>query len=261
MRRKLERDRIRIFGSGASEHGEGFHDVVAAEVKLWDEFFGRIEFPTPTHAISVRAGKQPSFSGFAKRWNGNQAGLSGLASIWVYPCFFDAEKPYVAANLQLDVSAGEIKKITDMVVSRFQGLDFRLHIGTARSMGARLSGLSRVSLIDPWLFRSAGVCLAGDASLREKIQEPTLDVVRDKLQEYLLYLSYRIFSLRPYPYALYSLAFTLDRLFRQRELVLDHDELGEIYAKEFLPQSRLQGAEGRKRFLEPWKALHGFDLF
>ena len=146
-------------------------------------------------------------------------------------------------------------------LSAFEGLEFRLQVGTEESMRARLTGLSRVSLIDPWLFKAAGCCLFGDERVRNDIHEPSIEQVREKLKEYLLYLSYRVFALRPYPYALYSLAFSLDQLFRRRELILDEDELGECYGKAFLPQSRLQSSEGRRRFLDAWRELHSFDLF
>ena len=264
MRRKLNMDSLRIAGQPTAAPARRFHDIVAGEVRLWDQFYGRIRFPAGKHALSVRIPRQSFEDPFMARWarlQSRQSSFSGLASIWLYPCFFDGRAPYLAVNLNPAVTGDECRNITAAILACFEGLSFRLQIGTERSMHSRLSGLSRVSLIDPWLFRSAGVCLTGNSGLREEVNEPCLEHLREKLQEYLLYVSYRIFCLRPYPYWLYSLAFTLDQLFRRRELLLDTNEIADIYGKAFLPQSRLQGQDGRERFLDPWKQFHGFDLF
>jgi hypothetical protein len=264
LRRKLNIDSVRITGQPASGTGSGIYDVLAAEVRLWDQFYRRLGLAAGGSRIQVRTGKLRFGNAFSERWHRaglNLSRLRGLASLWVYPCFFDRRAPYVAVNLEEHVTSEECSRSIRGILTAFDGLDFRLHVGTEQSMRARLGGLSRVSLIDPWLFKSMGQCLAGDETTRDQVREPALEEVKEKLKEYLLYLSYRVFCLRPYPYALYSLAFALDQLFRRHELITDEAELGESYGKVFLPPSQLQGPEGRSRFLGAWKELHGFDLF
>jgi hypothetical protein len=264
MKRKLERESMQITGAPPRDSASELYGVVAEEIRLWDEFYRTLSsVPTDGQAEVWPVKDQPHLA-FADRWakaDWPRSKLPGVASVWIYPSFRYDSKPYVVLNFDRAVSRDDCRTSIVGLVKTFEGLDFELLLGTERSMVGRLAGLSRVTLLEPWLREAFGQCVYGDKTAAQKIREPSADELREKLREYFLYLSYRVFPGGACPYSLYRLCFTLDYFFRRRELVLDSEDLADIYGREFLQKSQFEGSERRERVLEAFKSLHGLHLF
>ena len=264
MRRKLERERSQYGGRPGRRPPARFYEVVTDQIRTWDRFYGEINFSAPDKRVSVRPIRGSVCEAFADRWASLGAagkGWTAVKSIWVYPAVHNDRAPHVAVNFQSSVSAADCEKSLCIVRRTFRDLEFQLHVGTERSMLGRLGGLNRVSLLEPWLARTFGHCLYGEPDLRDQIREPSTQEIAEKLQEYFLYLSYRVFPGSLCPYALYRLCFTADHLLKRRELVLESEDLADIYGQDFLPESGFEGSHGKQRLLDAWKGLHGLDLF
>lgn len=264
MKRKLERESTQVTGALPRDSASELYDVVAEDIRLWDEFYRKLSFVPNDGQAEVWPVKARPRLPFADRWakaDLPRSKLSGVASIWIYPSFHSDSKSYVVLNFDQAVSREDCRTAIVGLVKTFETLDFDLLLGTERSMVGRLNGLSRVTLLEPWLHRAFGQCLYGDKSPAREIREPSTVELREKLKEYFLYLSYRVFPGGACPYSLYRLCFTLDYFFRRRELVLDSEDLADIYGQEFLQKFQFEGSERRERVLEAFKSLHGLDLF
>jgi hypothetical protein len=264
MRRKLERERSQYGGHPRRRPLTSFYEVVTDQIRTWDRFYGEINFSTPDTRVPVRPIRDSVCEAFVNRWasmGATSEAWTAVNSVWVYPAIHNHRAPHVAVNFQSSVSAADCDRSLCIVLRTFHGLEFQLRVGTERSMLGRLGGLSRVSLLEPWLARAFGHCLYGEPDVRDRIPEPSMREVREKLQEYFLYLSYRVFPGSLCPYALYRLCFTADHLLKRRELVLDSEHLADIYGRDFLPESGFEASDGKQRLLEAWKELHNLDLF
>jgi hypothetical protein len=264
MRRKLEREFIQITGSAPRACPSKLYDVVAEDIRLWDEFYRKLSFPSTDRAVEVWPTRNQAHLAFTSRWAGADVARSEpreVDSVWLYPSFHNDHKPYLVLNLEPSVSQDDCQAAVTGLLKTFRGLDFHLLLGTRRSMIGRLSGLSRVTLLEPWLCKAFGHCLYGDGNAAHEIHEPATQELKEKIREYFLYLSYRVFPGRPFPYSLYRLCFTLDHLLRHRELVMDGEDLADIYGQDFARETHLEGRKGRQSVLDAWKVLHGLDLF
>ena len=263
VRRKLHRERVQFGGLEHQKPPPRLHDVVAHQVRSWDAFYRESESPPPEGRIEVHPFRADVCAPFRGRWTGTGAGNDWAAvdSVWIYPALHGGPVPCVTVNFKSSISGVECREVLGAVLGIFRGLEFRLFVGTEASMLGRLGGLSRVSLLEPWLARASGYCLYGDPDLRDRIREPRAREIREKLREYFLYLSYRVFPGTTSPYWLYALCFTVDHLLNHRELALESDQLAGIYRREFLSESGFEDADGKQRLLRAWKELHGLDLF
>lgn len=264
MKRKLERESIQITGALPRESASELYEVVAEDIRLWDEFYRKLAFVSADGQAKVWPVKTQPHLAFADRWakaDLPRPKLPGVASVWIYPSFHYDSKPYVALNFEQAVSRDDCRIAIVGLLKTFERLDFNLLLGTERSMVGRLNGLSRVTLLEPWLHKAFGQCLYGDKSAAQTILEPSSEELKEKLKEYFLYLSYRVFPGGACPYSLYRLCFTMDYFFQRRELVLDSADLADIYGQDFLPKFQFEGSERRERVLEAFKSLHGLHLF
>src|SRR5579862_21604 len=250
MKRKLEREVLQITNAVAQRvRTTGLYDVVAQDVRLCDEFYLKLSLLPNQEAVQVWPTKRRPYSAFVSRWNvadWSRSGLPGVESVWIYSSVSDDHKPYVVLNFDRMISRNNCKAAVDGLLKTFRGLEFNLLLGTERSMVGRLRGLSRVTLLEPWLCKSFGYCLYGDETTAAEISEPSIGEVKEKLKEYYLYLSYRVLPGTSHPYFLYRLCFTLDYLFRHRQLVVDSEDLADIYGREFLLQFQFEGSDSRQ---------------
>lgn len=259
LRRKLAPD-----GELPAKSGPGLHDAVVHEVRAWDRYYETLDLPAGEPGIAVHPAENDVCRTVAERWSrslGDSKAWPSVDSIWVYPATHDAGTPVISLNFEPAVSAPDCEKSLGTLMRVLGDLEFSLVVGTERSMLGRLGGLSRLSLLEPWLARTSGHCLLGNPGLRERIREPHLEELREKISEYFLYLSYRVFPRDSYPGTLYTLSFTLDHLLRNRELVFSPGNLAERYGPLFQPDSGAPGTDRRRRVLDAWKTLHGLDLF
>jgi hypothetical protein len=265
MKRKLARESLQIRGTSLRcEFPSELYEVVAEDIRLWDEFYEKLSFQSNNEIVEVRFVTRRSCALFADRWataDVSPSKLRGVESVWVYPGFRDDTKPYVVLNFGRSVSRDDCKSAIDGLLKTFRGLAFDLLLGTQRSMIGRLNGLSRATLLEPWLCKASGQCLYGDESVIEKILEPSVEQLKEKLREYFLYLAYRVFPSGPWLHSLYRLCFTMDYLFRHHELVLGSQDLADIYGQEILQNAGLLGTQRRDLILDAFKTLHGLDLF
>jgi hypothetical protein len=167
----------------------------------------------------------------------------------------------VALNVKPSLPALAFREIIRLVLKAFYGLDYTLLLGTEESMIGRINGLSRVSLLEPWLFKYKGQCLFGDSNIREKIIEPSSEMLKEKYRELLLYFSYSHLWRDTYPYALYRLLFTLDYLLKHSEVIVESSVLAGIYGKEFIPEEKFRPLEDTGKLFAALKEKHAFDLF
>src|SRR5271154_1481339 len=157
MKRKLEREFLQITGAAAPACPSELYDVVAEDIRLWDEFYRKLSFPTTDEPVKVRPNSNVTHLAFASRWTAAtvpRSSLRGVDSVWVYPSFYNAHRPHVVMNFHPAVSGNDCKTAVIGLLKTFQGLDFELLVGTRRSMVGRLNGLSRVTLLEPWLYQA-----------------------------------------------------------------------------------------------------------
>jgi len=239
-------------------------EALLEEINIWDKFYKSISIPDGRSKVNVLPFDWLQGKPFQERWNIAREKFNGLeevVSLWVYPPSHFDVIPNVALNLDPTISPGNFKKIFQNVRKAFTGLDYSLFLGTETSMLGRINGLSRVALLEPWLFKYQGVCLLGDPMVKEKIVEPSMEMLREKYREFLLYASYRFLCEKSYPYAIYRLCFTLDHLFKLNTLVLDPGILADIYREEFIPEHSFTPLADTPKLLLSLKEMHGFDLF
>jgi hypothetical protein len=264
MQRKLEREHLQFGRPIPSAYPSELYEVVAHNIRFWDQFYRGLSFPPQQEPVVVRPTRRQSHLAFASQWA--KADLPAVArrgvdSVWVYPSSHQDHKPHLLVNLKPAASREECRTAIRALLKMFRGLEFDLLLGTQASMRGRLRGLSRVALFEPWLCKAFGHCLYGDRNAAQEIQEPLFQELQQKLREFFLYLSYRTFSGGWYPYSLYRLCFTLDHLFKSRELVVDSEDLAVVYGRDFLQEFQFDGWERNKHVLDAWKNLHALSLF
>ena len=239
--RKLKQDSLHTGTTAKISSFMSFYEVLLAEIDIWDQFYANIKFPDSNQNITVRPCGYFDYTEFSKRWDKASSSLNnldGISSLWVYPASRDDNIPNLVLNLKPNISAKTCQKTINTVLEIFKGLDYTLFLGRETSMIARINGLSRVSLLEPWLFKYYGCCLFGNPKIKENIKEPSIQMLKEKYREFLLYFSYKFMYRARYPYNFYKLCFTLDYLFKHGEIILDNNELAKVYGSEFIPQSR-----------------------
>lgn len=264
LRRKLAPGGKPVDGVRPTKSASGLFGAIVHEIRAWDIFYGAVNLPSSNQAIKVISPETDICQPVVERWNrslGHSKGWPSVDSIWVYPGTHDAKNPVVSLNFKASVSAPDCEKSLGSLLRVLNGVEFALLVGTERSMQGRLGGLSRLSLLEPWLVRECGHCLLGNPDLQVRIREPILEELRQKVLEYFLYLSYRVFPRDAYPDTLFRLCFTLDHLFRRHELALDSKKLAALYGSDFQQGAGSKGSYRRHQVLSAWKKFHGLDLF
>ncbi|MGA2775014.1 MAG: hypothetical protein ABSE81_03000 [Candidatus Omnitrophota bacterium] len=262
--RKLKKDYLWTEISYPRINFLSFYEVLLAEIDIWDQFYKKIEFIKNDEKITFRSGNFFSYLNFIERWRTTPnycKDSEKVSSLWIYPASHNDNIPNVSLNLKPSISTKTCQKIISMVLKTFSGLDYTLLLGTEESMIGRINGLSGVCLLEPWLFKYQGCCLFGDPLIKGKIIKPSLQMLKQKYQEFLFYLFNRFLRQNPSPYAIYRLCFTLDYLFKHSEIILDNNELAKIYGTEFIPESKFNSRADTPKLLLSLKNKHGFDLF
>ena len=240
-----------------------FYGSLLADMDIWKQFYKNFKFYESLQKIDFNQDEPIYYPIFFERWKTARQDLSdlgGIASLWIYPSSHDDACPNIALNLKPMITAHVSEKVILSVLKVFHGLRYSLLVGREESMLGRINGLSRVSLLEPWLFKYYGYCFSGDPEIKRMIVEPSMDILKQKYQEFLLYVLCGLIWGR-YPYAVYRLCFTLDHLFKEKELILNSKKLFEIYGQEFILEEKFDHRKDTPRFLQSLKEKHGFDLF
>jgi hypothetical protein len=265
LNRKLTSD-YRWTGEGEPRQRPALRaEVLGSEIALWDRFYQKFTFTQSSDTIRLAERRFFDREIFISRWQESLRSFrwqGGIKSLWVYPASHSDSTAIVSLNFDLTARNNDIfLRAIGAVCKAFKGLSFSLQAGTERTMIARVNGLSRTAVLDPWLLKHQGVCLQGDEGVRAFIIEPPLAVVQEKFRETLLYAFYSFLWRPAYPYAFYRLCFTFDRLCTHKELMFDQDALAGIYGKEFIREQEFDARRDTERLLSFLKERHGFDMF
>jgi hypothetical protein len=264
--RNLKKDYLWTKISCSRKNVVSFYEALLAEIDIWGQFYKNIKFVNSNEKITFHQCDYFNYTSFFERWRtvSDYSKNSGeISSLWIYPTSHNDNLPNVSLNLKASISAKTCQKTINTVLKTFGGLDYTLLLGTEESMIGRINGLSRISLLDPWLFKYHGYCLVGDPGIKGKIKEPNTQMLKEKYREFLFsfMFSTRFICRNSYPYAMYRLCFTLDHLFKHREMIVDNDELAEIYGPEFIPKEKFRPLEDTGKLFAELKEKHAFDLF
>jgi hypothetical protein len=273
IRRKLLADCRNIHGlqsqaevpalSGADYLDQAF----AHEIRMWDRFYGRLEFAAARETVTVTLAEAQDVSRFGERWamtrdRSMRQMPKGVSSIWVYPSSHRDRHPYVSLNLQAGAAAGDCLNAQRVMREAFAGFRLSLLVGTEGSMAGRINGLGRLAVFEPWLFRTSGICLLGDCDLRDQVIEPPPEQVLRKFREFALYSCYRWFSVGvPPAYAAYRLIFAMAQMVTSRELVLDDERLQQIFGSEYVSEEVYCSGSAGDVYLAALRNCLGIDIF
>jgi hypothetical protein len=239
------------------------YEALLEEINIWSQFYKNIDFKYEDQGITVKPFNQYDYSRYLTAWSKSKDSsdaLESISSVWVYPASHDDITPNLVVNLKPGISAKACKRTLTKILKIFDGLDYFLVIGREESMIGRINGLSRLCLLDPWLFKYFGKCLFGNPKVSDKIIEPSKEMLKQKFREVLLFFSYeKIFD--AYNYNYYKLAFILDHLFSHNEIILNDADLSIIYGPDFILKKDFNHKRDTPLLLSFLKDKHDFYLF
>lgn len=264
LKRKVDKD-VELTGAiGISRSGRSIYDMLRSEIQIWDNYYARLTVENEQQSVTANLTGNYDFSQYEKVLNEfiAQSGCrSALNSVWVYPRTIDDDTPHVVINLDAEADSNALCLVVSAVRYALSELRYELWIGTERSMVARINGLSRLHLLEPWLFVSFGKCIWGTAELRLRINTPGPAVMQTKFQEFILYLIYDLMLSAEVPHNYFRLLFTMDYLANSGTLVFNDNVLGEIYGAHYFPGKPLAKRARLHASLEVLNTCHGLDVF
>ena len=265
LTRALQKDYFRTGANRRKKDANSFYETLLVEFDIWDQFYKKINFVPTNENIVFNKSVCCDYTLFRERWSSissRNKDFGEISSLWIYPSTRNDDEPNMALNISSSVSAKMCKKAIETVLKTFHGLKYSLLLGTEQAMIGRINGLSRVSMLEPWLFKYSGLCLLGNESIREKVIEPTTHLIREKFMEFLLYFSFRIpLWENVYPYAMYRLCFTVDHLLKNRQIILDDKILKGVYGEEFASPETFNPRDDTQKLFSFLRKNQEFDLF
>ena len=264
LKRKVDRDVTMTGATGIRRSGKSIFDTLRSEMQIWDNYYSRLtvenEPQSITHTVTNDY-KFPQHEEVLDALISRGECRSALDSLWLYPRTIDDNTPHVVINLNAEADSTALRMVVSKVQSALRELRYELWIGTEKSMIARINGLSRLHLLEPWLFASFGTCLRGSEDLRNRITPPGPGVLGTKFQEFLLYLIYDLMLAAEVPHNYFRLLFVLDHLSNSGMLVFNDDDLHTIYGAYYFPGRTLTKQAQLNASLEVLKTCHGLDVF
>lgn len=266
VKRMVQKDYLWAGVNGKRKHLASFHQALLTDIDIWGEFYKGMDYPNnKPRGIVFKLRKRPDYTAFINRWDIAQRFIGGLvgnvSSLWVHPSSIGDNWPNLVINFRPSISAQKLRRIVTAILRIFEGLNYNLLLGYEESMIGRISGLSRLNLLEPWLLKYYGCCLYGNPHAKGNIVEPSMDTLRKKYQESLLYLFSHCLEQVIFNYNFYKLCFTMDHLFKYGEIILEEDGLNAIYGNEFIPRDKFNYPSSLPSFLSSVEKRHDFSLF
>jgi hypothetical protein len=245
-----------------------FWDALSAQFSVWHSFYNS---PLRSNGSAVF---ECSFGGCEEnsacravvdRWHGNTKTISDLSevvsSLWVHPCSFWESAPIVTVNFAVGVSSSDCRRCLQAVTSILSGTSYQLRLGSEQAMVGRISGLSRLGILDPWLFCQDGVCLYGDSDLRERIILPSREQLHQKFKELLLFYIYDYLAYGRFCQSFLTLSLIVHQLLKNNILMLDKVKLASLYPKIGSTLGEKNQAMGNKWIFNTLESHHKFSPF
>lgn len=241
IKRLIKKDSLFAGIQNSEKHGEGgFFKGLLAEIDIWAKFYKNLIYSDQGQELKFDNDISFDYAPFNKRLNTIRNfgdNFQGASSIWIYPSSINGAIPNLALNFKPTATAQQCRRVIDTTIKAFEGLGYNLILGREESMIARINGLSRLNLLEPWLFEYCGKCLWGAKSTNQAINKPTIGLLKKKYNEFLFYFFYGCLIPSSYDYDFYKLCFTMDYLFKKSEIILNEDKLSGIYGSEFIGRS------------------------
>lgn len=237
---------------------------ILTEIEIWNEFYKKTSYSKINQKLELNDTLNYDFTIIKRKLNNvfrQEISSEKISSAWVYPSTLDDNTPNLCLNLDPDTTVKQLMRIINSTAAIQEGMNYNLVIGREQSMTGRINGLSRLNLLEPWLFENFGQCIWGSKDISNRINKPDLNILKQKYNEFLLYFSYGCLLQGAYSYNFYKLCFIMDYLFNKEEIILDENKLSKIYGNEFILKKNFEYNKHTSSLLLSLQRLHGFSVF
>lgn len=263
LRRRIAKDAARVGVDVPRRRIASEYSALLSEIEIWGAFYERLILPVHHENIVFKHDKDFDFQTFQSRWRAAPPCLKDhetIASIWVYPNWFNERGPYLSLNFSSTVSEIAFQEALVAVKNLFSGLAFSPLVGREVSMLGRINGLARFHLFEPWLFQRFGVCLHGDPSVRSNVQMPSRAALDAKFRELMFFFfDYEMHRKNCYKY--YQLPYIMDCFRDSGNISLKTSDLAMAYKEAFVPLNMFDAQVHVPLMCEFLKKQHSFSFF
>ena len=239
------------------------YSALLSEIEIWGSFYDRLDCPAHHENVVFEHDQGVDFKAFQSRWKAAPPCLKDdetIASIWVYPNWFNEGVPYLSVNFQPQVTESACRQALMALKELFSGISFSPLVGREGSMLGRINGLARFHLFEPWLFERFGLCLHGDPSLRVKIKMPSRVALNEKFRELMFFFfDYAMHQQNCYQY--YKLPYIMDHLRVSGSILLKTNDLAKMYEGSFVPRNQFNAQIHIPPMCDFLRKQHSFSFF